>query len=206
MILVIDNYDSFVHNLARYCRCLGHDTHIVRNDAISIQDIQIMGPSHIILSPGPCSPDEAGICLEIIKSFKGKIPILGICLGHQAIGQALGGRIIRASNPRHGEAIELDHNQQGLFSNIPKPLSVGLYHSLVIDPSTLPLSLKIDAQSQQGDIMAIRDCHQQLFGLQFHPESILTTHGKQLLANFFHQTSAPLPNAAQHQHQPVEAL
>lgn len=184
MILVIDNYDSFVHNLARYVRCLGYDTEIYRNDAIGLDDIASLNPSHIILSPGPCSPNEAGICLSLIEAFAGVIPLLGICLGHQAIGQVYGAKITRAKQPRHGQSIPLQHSQQGLFSGLPQPFSVGLYHSLVIDPCHISKRLVIDAKSDEGDIMAIRDLNKHVYGLQFHPESILTQHGSQLLKNF----------------------
>ena len=184
MILIIDNYDSFVHNLARHFRLLGHECCIFRNDAIDIATIQSIHPSHIVLSPGPCTPTEAGICLAIIHHFTPSIPLLGVCLGHQAIGQAFGAKIIQAKKPNHGKALAIQHNGQSIFTDVPKPLSVGLYHSLTIDPNSLPPCLEVTATSAHGDIMAITHQTYPCVGVQFHPESILTEHGLILLAHF----------------------
>jgi anthranilate synthase/aminodeoxychorismate synthase-like glutamine amidotransferase len=189
-ILIIDNYDSFVFNLARYVHNLGYKTDVARNDAITLADIQALNPSHLILSPGPCTPNEAGICLELISRFKGHIPILGICLGHQAIGQALGGRVIRAIKPLHGQASLIYHNKNGLFESLEQPLEAGRYHSLVVARENFPLSLRIDAWSAENEIMALSSQKDALYGLQFHPESILTPTGSMMLQNFILQSSA----------------
>ena len=184
MILVIDNYDSFVHNLARYFRLCGHNTIIRKSDEITPQEIQMIQPSHIVISPGPLSPTEAGQSLAIIQAYYQTVPILGVCLGHQAIGQVFGGKITQANTPRHGQSLMLKHTGDGLFHNIPSPLQVGLYHSLVIDPKTLSPAFRIDACSPEGDIMAISHRDYPVYGLQFHPESILTQQGLPLIQNF----------------------
>ncbi|HVT62912.1 MAG TPA: aminodeoxychorismate/anthranilate synthase component II [Legionellaceae bacterium] len=184
MILLIDNYDSFVYNLARYIGQLGHARHVVRNDAISIEEIKTLNPSHIILSPGPCTPNEAGISLEVIAHFYKTTPILGICLGHQAIGQFFKGHINKAKQPMHGKSTLIQHNQQGIFRHLPTPLKVGLYHSLIVEQAYLLPEIEIIARSQYGDIMALRHTSFPTIGLQFHPESILTEGGYYLLANF----------------------
>lgn len=182
MILVIDNYDSFVENLARYVRELGYPTKVVRNDAISLDDIAQLEPSHIILSPGPCSPDEAGICLAAIKHFANKLPILGVCLGHQAIGQAFGATVTRAIKPMHGRSSAIKHQQQGLFEAITSPLMVGRYHSLIV--RNLPSCLVATAFSEEGEVMALQHCDYPIYGVQFHPESFLTDEGYALIRNF----------------------
>ena len=184
MILLIDNYDSFVHNLARYLRRLGHETLICRNDAIAPQEAIDLNPQAIVLSPGPCTPAEAGCSLDLVRQAAGRIPLLGVCLGHQTIGAALGGQVVRAPQPMHGRTSRIEHNQRGLFAGLPSPLTVGRYHSLIVAPQSLPGSLEITAQTDDGIIMAVAHREWPVFGVQFHPESILTDGGFQLLANF----------------------
>ncbi len=181
MILLIDNYDSFVYNLARYLQELHEDTQVVRNDALSLADIETLNPQAIVLSPGPCGPDQAGICLELVRSFAGRIPILGVCLGHQVIAQAFGGHVKRAGKPMHGKASRITHNQNDLFDGLPDPLQVGRYHSLSIEA---PEALDVLSTSPDGEIMAVRHKELPVWGVQFHPESILTHHGHDLLKNF----------------------
>lgn len=184
MILIIDNYDSFVFNLARYFEELDQQVTVYRNDALSLDDIARMDPSALILSPGPCAPQQAGICLEAIRHFSGSLPILGICLGHQAIGEAFGGTITRAKEPMHGRSSMLAHDKSPIFKNIPSPFAVGRYHSLVIDPASLPSCLSVSARTDLGEIMALHHASHPTYGLQFHPESILTSNGHDLLKNF----------------------
>ncbi|MCT4655322.1 MAG: aminodeoxychorismate/anthranilate synthase component II [Cohaesibacter sp.] len=184
MILILDNYDSFVFNLARYFEELGEQVTTYRNDALSLDMIARLNPDAILLSPGPCTPAEAGITIDVIKHFSGLIPILGICLGHQAIGAAFGGRITRAKEPMHGRATQLEHSGTGIFNEIPSPFRVARYHSLVIEPSTLKAPLQVTARSPVGEIMAVEHLTHPTYGLQFHPESVLTDHGHQLLKNF----------------------
>lgn len=184
MILLIDNYDSFVYNLARYVSQLGFPYLVKRNDDITLNDIIALNPTHIILSPGPCAPDQAGITLDVIRFFAKKIPMLGICLGHQAIGQAFGGAIVKALKPTHGKAAMIYHDTQGIFRNIPMPFKAARYHSLVISPHNFPDELRITAHTQEGDIMGIQHKQYKIVGVQFHPESILTENGYQLLLNF----------------------
>jgi anthranilate synthase/aminodeoxychorismate synthase-like glutamine amidotransferase len=184
MILLIDNYDSFVHNLARYFRRLGQETHVVRNDAVTAADVRTLAPQAIVLSPGPCTPSEAGCSTQVVAQLHDEIPILGVCLGHQSIATALGGRIIRASEPRHGRTSVIAHNQTGLFEGLPSPLTVCRYHSLVIDEASLPSVLRVTALAKDGAIMAVQHAALPLFGVQFHPEAALTQHGYQMLANF----------------------
>ena len=185
MILLIDNYDSFVYNLSRYIKELGYETLVVRNDAITIDTINNeINPSHIILSPGPCTPDEAGICLDIIRAFGQQVPILGVCLGHQAIAQAFGARIVKAGLPMHGRASQIWHDREGVFSQLTSPLSVARYHSLIVDPDSITSDFKVTAYSKEQEIMAIRHRVYPLVGVQFHPESVLTASGHQMLHNF----------------------
>lgn len=184
MILVIDNYDSFVHNLARYFRELGQATEVRRNDAIALDDIDAMKPSHIVLSPGPCTPDEAGISVALVEAFGAAIPILGVCLGHQCIGQAYGARIVRAQRPMHGKTSLVHHDAQGVFAGLPNPLGAARYHSLVVAADGLPSDLAATAHSEQGEIMALRHRRHRVIGVQFHPEAILTDRGYDLLRNF----------------------
>lgn len=195
MILLIDNYDSFVYNLARYVGRIGFERKVIRNDEITIEEILSMNPSHIILSPGPCAPNDAGICLDLISEFYSKIPILGICLGHQAIGQAFGGKVVRAKEPKHGKEAKIIHDCDGLFTGVENPLKVGLYHSLAIADANFPAVLKVTARSENREIMAISHREYPVVGVQFHPESVLTAQGYQLLCNFLKpKTHANLKN------------
>lgn len=184
MILVIDNYDSFVYNLARYAMELGYKTMVKRNNDISIAEIEQQDPSHIIISPGPCSPDEAGISNNVIKHFAGFVPILGVCLGHQCIGQVFGGKIVRAPQPMHGKNSNILHHQAGVFSELPSPLSVTRYHSLVVDPHSLPNELEVTAKTADGVIMGISHKKFQIHGVQFHPEAHLTQDGHKMIDSF----------------------
>lgn len=208
MILLIDNYDSFVFNLARYFECLGQSTHVVRNDAIDVATICQQSPAAIVISPGPCTPDEAGCSLEVIRQLAGKVPILGVCLGHQAIGQAWGGRVMRATLPMHGRSSLITHDGSTLFTNVPNPLTVCRYHSLIVERATLPTELRITAETQDGVIMALAHRTLPVFGVQFHPESILTEHGYPLLANFLRlagiPTPDPLPDLSRELHTPAQ--
>lgn len=187
MILLIDNYDSFVHNLARYLRLLGAETHIVRNDALSVSQVLDMDPQGVVLSPGPCTPKEAGLCIDLVKIAEMQFPILGICLGHQAIGQAYGAVLRKGVAPVHGKASQLHHDGRGIFSEVPLPISVGRYHSLVIDLPTKS-ALVETAYTEEADgsqtVMAIAHQKYPQIGLQFHPESVLTEHGSKYLMNF----------------------
>lgn len=183
MFLVIDNYDSFVHNLARYVSLTGHETQIFRNDALSVDEISSQKPEAIIISPGPCSPAEAGISTEIIEHFGNSVPILGVCLGHQCIAEAYGGLTIQADTPTHGKATEIHHNESDLFAGIPSPFKAGRYHSLVIDMHSAP-ALKVTARTEDNKIMAIAHETHPVYGVQFHPESILTEYGADIMQNF----------------------
>ena len=184
MILVIDNYDSFVHNVARYLRELGSEAVVMRNDAIDVAALQARPPEAIVISPGPCTPDEAGASMDIVRRLSGAVPILGICLGHQCIGQVFGGSIARARRPLHGEASHITHDGTGLFDGLPSPLEVGRYHSLIVDIDDPDSPLAVTARSSDGEIMALAHRRHSTFGVQFHPESILTTGGHALLASF----------------------
>jgi anthranilate synthase/aminodeoxychorismate synthase-like glutamine amidotransferase len=184
MILLIDNYDSFVFNLARYVVELGYKMDVYRNDKISLKDISNMAPSHIIISPGPCSPNEAGICLELIQQFMDTIPILGVCLGHQAIAQACGGKVVRALHPKHGKSDKVHHDGTGIFSNLPNPLKVARYHSLIVENGSLPQEVKVTAATTENEIMAIQHQSYPMVGVQFHPESVLTEYGHAMLQTF----------------------
>jgi anthranilate synthase component II len=184
MILLIDNYDSFVYNLARYLQRLGQETLVVRNDATMVDEVRRLTPAAIVISPGPCTPAEAGCSVEIVKHLGGDIPILGVCLGHQAIAAGLGGRIVRAPEPRHGRTSQIEHTGAGLFAGLPSPMTVCRYHSLVVEPATLPSELRATAHTANGVIMAFEHMDRPIFGVQFHPEATLTSHGYQLLANF----------------------
>lgn len=199
MILVIDNYDSFVHNLARYVRQLGAETLVRRNDAIGVAEIRALRPEAIVLSPGPCTPNESGVCLEIVHQLGDSIPILGVCLGHQAIVAALGGNVVRADRPMHGRASSVRHCGERMFQDVPSPFQVGRYHSLVAERASLPSCLRIDAETEEGTVMAVSHESWPLFGVQFHPESVLTEHGYRLLANFFRAaglgSKQEIPNA-----------
>jgi len=184
MILLIDNYDSFVHNLARYLQRLGQETLVVRNDEISVEDALARRPAAIVLSPGPCTPSEAGCSIELVRQAAGNTPILGVCLGHQAIGAAFGAKVVRAREPMHGRTSQVTHHQTGVFAGLPSPLTVGRYHSLVVDEPTLPKEFQITARADDGTIMALAHRRWPIYGVQFHPESILTQGGYHLLANF----------------------
>ena len=183
-ILIIDNYDSFVHNLARHFRQLGQRTNVVRNDAISLAEIRELSPAAIVISPGPCTPIEAGISLAVVKELAEEFAILGVCLGHQCIVQGCGGQVIRSGGPMHGRSSAVDHNDSPMFADVPNPLKVGRYHSLIAEKLTLPECLKVTALATDGTIMAVEHKTVPVVGLQFHPESILTEHGYQLLTNF----------------------
>jgi anthranilate synthase component 2 len=181
---MIDNYDSFTYNLVQYLGELGADVQVYRNDALSLEQIAAWKPEKIVLSPGPCTPSEAGICVPLIQRFAGEIPILGVCLGHQAIGQAFGGRILRAGRVMHGKLSAVTHRAQGVFAGLPSPLTVTRYHSLAIERASLPPCLEVTAESEDGEIMGVRHRSMAVEGVQFHPEAILTQEGHRLLANF----------------------
>ncbi len=195
MILLVDNYDSFVFNLARYFERLGQSTVVVRNDAVTIEGIAAQGPDAIVLSPGPCTPQEAGGSIEIVRHFASSVPILGICLGHQAIGAALGGRVVRAAEPVHGRTSPIHHNEQGVFAGLPNPLVASRYHSLAVERASLPESLQVTAWTADQEVMAVAHRDWPVVGVQFHPESILTDVGYRLLAGFLRLASLPVPAA-----------
>lgn len=184
MILLIDNYDSFVYNLARYLEELGSETLVVRNDAVSVGEAAALQAAAIVISPGPCTPSEAGVSLDLIRELGPRVPLLGVCLGHQAIAQALGGLVVRAPEPVHGRTSLITHHGTRLFSGLPNPLQATRYHSLIVDEATLPADLQIVARTGDGLPMALEHAHWPLYGVQFHPESILTDGGHRLLANF----------------------
>lgn len=197
MILLIDNYDSFVFNLERYFKRLGCATKVVRNDAVDLEALAAARPQGIVFSPGPCTPDDAGKALEIARRCGSRTPMLGICLGHQILAQALGTRIARAPEPRHGRTSAIEHDGRGLFAGVPSPLTVCRYHSLAVVESSLPNSLRVTARAaDDGVVMALAHTHLPIYGLQFHPESILTEHGYRLLANFLRRAG----------HVPADAL
>ena len=186
-ILLIDNYDSFTYNLAQYLGELRTEVQVERNDAITVDAIAARKPDAIVISPGPCTPNEAGISMDVIRTYAGQIPILGVCLGHQCIGQVFGGRIVRAPRIMHGKTSKIFHDEKGLFANVENPFVATRYHSLVIAPDSLPDSLEITAKTWEDEIMGVRHKQHLVEGVQFHPESIMTTAGKQLLANFLAQ-------------------
>ncbi len=184
MLVMIDNYDSFTYNLVQYLGELGETVRTFRNDEITLNDIEGMRPDRIMLSPGPCTPNEAGISLSVIEYFKGQFPILGVCLGHQSIGQAFGGRVVHAKNIMHGKTSSIKHSNKGVFKDIPNPFTVTRYHSLVIEKESLPDCLEVTAWTESGEIMGVRHKTLAIEGVQFHPESIHTEHGHALLKNF----------------------
>ncbi len=184
MLLMIDNYDSFTYNLVQYLGELGQEVKVVRNDELSVEEIGALGAERIVLSPGPCTPNEAGVSLEVIRRFAGKVPLLGVCLGHQAIGQAFGGRIVHARTLMHGKVSRIHHSGKGVFNGLPTPYEATRYHSLAIERETCPTELEVTAWTEDGEIMGVRHRSLPVEGVQFHPESILTEHGHQLLRNF----------------------
>jgi anthranilate synthase component 2 len=184
MFVLIDNYDSFTYNLYHFLGELGASVEVRRNDQLSAEDVMAMRPQGIILSPGPCDPDRAGICLDLIKTAAGKLPILGVCLGHQAIGQAFGGRVVRAPLPMHGKLSSLKHSGEGIFEDIPSPFTATRYHSLTVERSSLPDCLISTAETEDGVIMGLAHRSLPIYGVQFHPESIASEHGHRLLGNF----------------------
>ncbi len=184
MLLMIDNYDSFTYNLVQYLGELGEEVSVFRNDEITLEQIEALHPSRIVISPGPCTPNEAGISVPLIRRFAGKLPILGVCLGHQSIGQAFGGKIVHAGQLMHGKTSEIRHNDFGVFHGLPDPLTATRYHSLVIERKSLPACLEVTAWIDDGEIMGVRHRDLPVEGVQFHPESILTEKGHELLANF----------------------
>jgi anthranilate synthase component II len=187
MLLMIDNYDSFTYNLVQYLGELGEDVNVYRNDAITLEQIAAWRPQRIVISPGPCTPSQAGISVPLIRRFAGEIPILGVCLGHQAIGEAFGGRVVRAQRVMHGKLSRVSHSGAGVFAGLPTPLSATRYHSLAIERTSLPPSLEITAESEDGEIMGVRHRELAVEGVQFHPEAILTEQGHALLRNFITQ-------------------
>jgi anthranilate synthase component 2 len=188
MLLMIDNYDSFTYNLVQYLGELGCEVRVFRNDAVSVDEIEALGPRQIVISPGPCTPREAGISVAVIQRLAGRIPMLGVCLGHQSIGAALGGRIVRAARIMHGKTSPIHHDGRGVFRGLPDPFDATRYHSLVIERASLPACLEISAWTDDGEIMGVRHRELPLEGIQFHPESILTLEGKRLLKNFLDAT------------------
>lgn len=184
MLLMIDNYDSFTYNIVQYLGELGEDVHTVRNDEITLKDIEAMAPERICISPGPKAPKDAGISLDILREFKGKLPILGVCLGHQAIGEAFGGKVIRAKQVMHGKTSLIAHTGEGVFKGLPSPFTVIRYHSLAIERASLPDCLEVTAWTDDGEIMGVRHKEYDIEGVQFHPESILSEHGHALFKNF----------------------
>lgn len=193
MILLIDNYDSFTYNLVHYLGDLGAQCEVVRNDAITTAQAIAMAPSGIVLSPGPCTPNEAGICVELIRQAAGRIPIFGVCLGHQAIGQAFGAEVVRAPVPMHGKISAIHHQGSDVFAGLPSPFNATRYHSLVVRRDTLPACLIPTAHTEDGLLMGLRHAELAIFGVQFHPESIASEHGHDILRNFLNVTRAPAP-------------
>jgi anthranilate synthase component 2 len=184
MILVLDNYDSFTYNLVQYLGELGAEVKVVRNDELSVDEVEALAPERLVISPGPCTPNEAGISLELVARLAGKVPILGVCLGHQAIGQAFGGRVVRARQVMHGKVSCIRHDGRGVFAGIPDEFVATRYHSLVVERASVPAALQVSAQAEDGEIMGLRHRTLAVEGVQFHPEALLTEHGHQMLENF----------------------
>ena len=184
MILMIDNYDSFTYNLVQYLGELGCDVKVARNDELTVDAIEKLAPERIVISPGPCTPNEAGVSLELVRRMAGRVPLLGVCLGHQAIGQAFGGRVVHAKTLMHGKISAIHHSGKGVFRGLPTPYNATRYHSLAIERATCPAELEVTAWTEDGEIMGVRHQSMKVEGVQFHPESILTEHGHKLLANF----------------------
>lgn len=197
MLIIIDNYDSFTYNLVQFIGDLGHSCHVIRNDSCSSDEVIEQKPDAVILSPGPCTPDQAGICLDLISKAPSTLPILGVCLGHQSIGQAFGGRVIRAPHIMHGKLSSITHSATGIFEGLSDPLRITRYHSLIVERDSLPDSLDITAQSDDGLIMALAHKDRPVFGVQFHPESIASQDGHQLLANFLRLAGLPVSTSAE---------
>jgi anthranilate synthase component II len=193
VILMLDNYDSFTWNLVQYLGELGAAVKVVRNDEVTVDEVAALAPERIVISPGPCTPNEAGITLELIRRLAGRVPILGVCLGHQAIGQAFGGRVIRARRVMHGKVSRVHHDGQGVFAGIPNDFTATRYHSLAIERSTVPQCLVVSAESDDGEIMGLRHRALAVEGVQFHPEALLTEHGHALLKNFLEPKGAAAP-------------
>jgi anthranilate synthase/aminodeoxychorismate synthase-like glutamine amidotransferase len=184
MILMIDNYDSFTYNLVQYLGQLGEEVAVHRNDAIALDEIEAMNPEAIFLSPGPCSPEKAGITIDVIRRFHRRVPLMGVCLGHQAIGQAFGGRVVRAGRIMHGKTSPILNDGRTIFQGLPSPFPAGRYHSLIVERETLPDCLEVSAETEEGEIMGLRHREWPVEGIQFHPESILTPSGKRIIRNF----------------------
>jgi anthranilate synthase/aminodeoxychorismate synthase-like glutamine amidotransferase len=184
MLVMIDNYDSFTWNLVQYFGELGCEVKVLRNDERSVEEVAAMQPSHLVISPGPCTPNEAGISLALIERLRGKLPILGVCLGHQAIGQAYGGRVVRARQVMHGKVSAVRHDGKGVFAGLPAPLQATRYHSLAVERATLPAELEVSAETEDGEVMGLRHRRDAVEGVQFHPEALLTEHGHAMLKNF----------------------
>jgi anthranilate synthase/aminodeoxychorismate synthase-like glutamine amidotransferase len=191
MILVIDNYDSFTYNLVQYLGELGVETKVFRNDEVGVAEVEAAKPSHIVISPGPCTPNEAGVSLALIEHLAGKIPILGVCLGHQAIGQAFGGKVVRAGQVMHGKTSLIRHDGKGVFEGIENGFVATRYHSLVVERASLPSCLEVTAESEDGEIMGLRHRRLAVEGVQFHPEALLTEHGHEMLQNFIQGRNQP---------------
>ncbi|MFP3905108.1 MAG: anthranilate synthase component II [Armatimonadota bacterium] len=190
MIMLIDNYDSFTYNLYQYLAEMGQEVRVHRNDRISVDEVIDAAPDKIVISPGPCTPTEAGISCDLIEAAAGKVPILGVCLGHQAIGQVFGGEVVRAPRLMHGKTSEILHDSRGVFTDLPNPFTAVRYHSLVIEPDSVPECLEVCARTDRDEIMGVRHREYAIEGVQFHPESILTEHGKKLLANFIEYSAS----------------
>ena len=184
MILVLDNYDSFTYNLVQYLGELGANVKVIRNDETTVDEVARMQPERIVISPGPCTPNEAGISLELIRRLSGKVPILGVCLGHQAIGQAFGGRVVRAQQVMHGKVSRIHHDGRGVFAGVPQDFTATRYHSLAVERASLPAALEVTASAEDGEIMGLRHVEHPVEGVQFHPESILTEHGLSIMKNW----------------------
>lgn len=193
MLLMIDNYDSFTYNLVQYLGELGEDVKVVRNDAITLEEIEALAPDRIVISPGPCTPKEAGISVPLVRRFAGRMPILGVCLGHQSIGEAFGGKIVHAQQLMHGKTSLIHHRGEGVFRGLPDPFTAIRYHSLAIERDSKPEVLEVTAWTDDGEIMGVRHKTLPVEGVQFHPESILTEHGHALLKNFLERTGAGVP-------------
>lgn len=193
MILLLDNYDSFVHNLGRYLQRLGQVTHVVRSDAIAVEGVRSLKPDAIVISPGPCTPREAGCSVAVVRELWQQIPMLGVCLGHQAIGAAFGADIVRAPQPWHGRTCEVRHDERGIFESVPNPVTVCRYHSLVVDERSLPGAIRVTGRTADNIVMAFEHIHAPLIGVQFHPEAILTQCGFQMLANFLRMAGIKFP-------------